>query len=202
MLRFDHDANSARLKHVAERFSDLLGEPLLHLKSPRENIDYSRKLRQADNSSVRDVRDVRLAVERKHVMFAQRVELDVANHDHALVSLLEERVANHIRDVHLVAVSEPFKRRRNARRSFQQPFSHRVFADELELPSYDPLVLESGFAFVEFNGAGECTRGHTVTPSRANSLSSAPHSSSSSATSASRLSLSRPVAATARIFPS
>ena len=77
---------------------DLLGEPLLHLQAAREHLDDARQLGQPDDAAVRDVRDVRLAEERQHVVLAQRVELDVAHHHHVLVLLLEQRVADDLLD--------------------------------------------------------------------------------------------------------
>ena len=49
---------------------------------------------------LRDVGHVGPSEERQHVVLAQRVELDVAHQDHALVRLLEEGVAHHVLDRH------------------------------------------------------------------------------------------------------
>jgi hypothetical protein len=56
-------------------------------------------LERPDDAAVRDVGDVRLAVERQHVVLAQRVQLDVAHHHHPLAVDLEQRVADDVAHV-------------------------------------------------------------------------------------------------------
>jgi thymidine kinase len=107
MIRLDHDADAHRSKHLVERARNLLGEPLLHLQPTREDFDDSRQLAEAVDLAVRDVRDVRAAEERQHVVLAQRVQLDVAHHDHALVRLLEQRIADDLRGIQPISAREP-----------------------------------------------------------------------------------------------
>lgn len=53
MLGFQYHAHPARRQVFVQRFSDLLGEPLLELQSPREDVDGSRQLGEADNMAIR-----------------------------------------------------------------------------------------------------------------------------------------------------
>ena len=57
-----NDGDALRLEHFGEGKSDLLCEPFLDLKSPREHFDYSSDLGEANYSAVGDVSDVHLAL--------------------------------------------------------------------------------------------------------------------------------------------
>ena len=92
----DDDADAARLQRIHDRIGDLVGEALLHLQAAGEHVHDAGRLGEAHDAAMRDVRHVRPAEERQHVVLAQRVELDVLHQDHALVRLLEERVADHL----------------------------------------------------------------------------------------------------------
>jgi hypothetical protein len=57
-----NDGDALRLEHFGEGKGDLLCEPFLDLKSPREHFDYSSDLGEADYSAAGDVSDVHLAL--------------------------------------------------------------------------------------------------------------------------------------------
>ena len=57
-----NDGDALRLEHFGEGKGDLLCEPFLDLKSPREHFDYSSDLGEANYSAVGDVSDVHLAL--------------------------------------------------------------------------------------------------------------------------------------------
>ena len=61
------------LRIGVDRAGDLRGEMLLGLQTVCENIDQTRQLRQPDHAVHRRIGDVRLAVERHHVMLAVRM---------------------------------------------------------------------------------------------------------------------------------
>ena len=82
--RFHDDADAEWTNFVTKRFRNLIGEPLLHLQSPREDLDEARNLAQAEHAALRNVGDVALPEERQQVMLAETVEVDVL-HDHHLV---------------------------------------------------------------------------------------------------------------------
>src|SRR5688572_23611829 len=110
VIRLDHNSHAERIENLADRLGDLVGQPLLHLETLRKDIHDSRQLGETDDSSVGDVCDVRLSVERQHVVLAERVQLDVAHHHHVFVRLLEQRVADHFPHVLLVTPCEPGER--------------------------------------------------------------------------------------------
>src|SRR5580704_12532821 len=134
VLGLDDDADAARAERLLEGQCDLLGEPLLDLEPPGIYIDDAGHLREADDAAIRDLRHVRAAEERQHVVLAQRVELDVPHHDHALVpGLLEQRIANDLRGVHRVAAREELERFGDALRRLDQPLAVGIFAEQLQL---------------------------------------------------------------------
>ncbi len=65
---------------------DLRGQLFLHLEAPRVRVDHARELGDADDLVGRQIADVRAADDRRHVMLAERFELDVAQHDHLVVA--------------------------------------------------------------------------------------------------------------------
>ena len=71
VVRLDHHSDSQRLEHIGERLCDLFGLSLLNLQPSRKHVDYTRQLRQSDNSAVGNVGDVRFSIEGQHVMLAQ-----------------------------------------------------------------------------------------------------------------------------------
>ena len=78
---------------------DLVGQALLQLQPPREDVDEARDLAEADHLAVRDVGDVALAEERQQVMLAHAVEVDVAHDHHLAIIDVEQRAIEHLVDV-------------------------------------------------------------------------------------------------------
>src|SRR5262245_6836918 len=68
-----HDAHALRGQDGLERLGDLLGETLLDLEAPREDVDDARDLREPDDAPVGDVGDVHAPVEGQQVVLAQAV---------------------------------------------------------------------------------------------------------------------------------
>src|SRR5687768_14897091 len=85
-------------------------------------------------------------------MLAHRVELDVANDDHALVGLLEERIAEDVIDVLTVPAHQPGERLRDSLRCLDEPVAVRVLSQELELTPYKTLELIDGTPLVHPRG--------------------------------------------------
>jgi hypothetical protein len=59
---------------------------VLDLQSFREHLDQARQLGNADHAVARQVADVDAADDRRHVMFAVRLEADVAQHHDLVVT--------------------------------------------------------------------------------------------------------------------
>lgn len=57
-----NDGDALQLEHFGEGKGDLLCEPFLDLKSPREHFEYSSDLGEANYLAVGDVSDVHLAL--------------------------------------------------------------------------------------------------------------------------------------------
>ena len=97
VLGLDHHRDAARLEDLFDRGGDLRGEMLLRLQAVRIDIDQPRQLRQADDPVGRHVGDMRLAVERHHVVFAVRIELDVLDQDEVVIAAgLAEGAVEHL----------------------------------------------------------------------------------------------------------
>src|SRR5271166_769530 len=74
----DDDAYAARLQHVVDACGDLRGELLLDLEAARIAFDHAREFADSDDAVGRQVADVRPSDDGRHVMFAKRLEIDVA----------------------------------------------------------------------------------------------------------------------------
>jgi len=65
---------------------DLRGQLLLHLEAPRIALDHACELADADDLAIGQVADVGLADDRRHMVLAMALELDVAQHDQLVVA--------------------------------------------------------------------------------------------------------------------
>jgi hypothetical protein len=81
VVGFEDDADAPRRDILLEPVGDLLGEPLLDLKVSCDELDDPRKFGQAQDAFGGDVANVRDAMEWHEVVFAQRMERDVAGED-------------------------------------------------------------------------------------------------------------------------
>jgi len=70
MASFENDSNTLWIQDLHHGFSDLSGQSFLDLKSSGKEIDDSSNFAETDDLSFRQVADVGLAVEGKHVVFA------------------------------------------------------------------------------------------------------------------------------------
>src|SRR3569833_2400237 len=96
------------MQDVVEGARDLLSQTFLNLEPSGEHLDDPGQLAQANDPSVWDVCDVRLSKERQHVMLAQTVELDVANHHHVRGAFaVEQTRSDDVSDVHFIAARQP-----------------------------------------------------------------------------------------------
>ena len=131
------------LEHVVDRARDLLGQALLHLEAAREHLDDARAACSSPTILPFGMYAMcALPEERQHVVLAEPVELDVAHHDHVgAPSASKSAIADHLRDVHLVAARQPGERLRDALRRPQQPFAVRIFAEQLELAANEVAKL-------------------------------------------------------------
>jgi hypothetical protein len=150
MLSFNNDDNSAWLKGIHQRVSNLTCHPLLNLRTPRVYVDQPRKLRQAGYLAllVRNVTDVSAAEEWHQVMLAGRVELDVAHEHHFLVVGIED-CSQDVLGRELQAGELLSQRTRDSRRSVPQAFAVRILAycDEyLGNSTLDPRKVKAAVA--------------------------------------------------------
>ena len=69
--------HAERVDFLENRLGDLVGQALLNLEPPGEDIHQAGDLAQADHTAPRNVGDVALAEERQEMVLAQAVEVDV-----------------------------------------------------------------------------------------------------------------------------
>jgi hypothetical protein len=86
MAALDDHADATGLQHLLDAARDLRGHLFLHLEAPRIGLDHAGKLADTDHGAVRQVADVHLADDRRHVMFAVAFVGNVAQHDHLVVA--------------------------------------------------------------------------------------------------------------------
>ena len=92
MLGFDDDDDALRIQDLGDSVGDLRGQTLLDLGAPRIALDEARELRQAgDDAAARNVAHMRAPVEGQEVVFAHRVEGDVAHEDEFIGARVELR---------------------------------------------------------------------------------------------------------------
>ena len=87
VLGLEQHRDAARLEHFIDGDRDLRGQMLLRLQPARIDVDEAGEFRQTDHALDRPVGDMRLAVERHHVMLAMRGETDVADEHEIVVGL-------------------------------------------------------------------------------------------------------------------
>jgi hypothetical protein len=124
-----NDGHTERVDLLANRFSDLIGHPLLYLQPSREYVHEPGDLAETDHAGLRNVRDVALPEERQQVMLAQAVEIDVLHDDHLVIVDREQSVVQYFVDVGAVAAGQKRERLLNARRRTNQPLASRVFPE-------------------------------------------------------------------------
>ena len=103
--------------------------------------------------SVGDVGDVRLAVKRQHMVFAERVQLDVLHEHHLFVLFAERRGADDFERILFVSLRQERHRLGDAFGGFQKSFARRVLPQQpqdfgvMELQRLDGPGVET-FLFV------------------------------------------------------
>ncbi len=153
---FDDHGHAHGLERFLDAVADLHRQPLLHLQAPGETLDYAGDLRESGDAPVGDVGHVGLAVERQHVVLAERVELDVLDQHHLLVLLAEHGRADDFERVFVVALGEERHRLGHPFGRLQKPLARRVLAQQTQdlaimvFERFDGRRVETFFFFVVF----------------------------------------------------
>ena len=125
-----HDgALAVELGH--ERIGDLRGQLLLQLQTTGKDLDRAGKLGKSRDATVGNVADGCLAVERQHMVFAQRVEGDVALDDE-VVAGDGEGLGQMLGSASVHAVAKLEIHARNAVGRLDKPLARGVLADTLK----------------------------------------------------------------------
>ena len=129
VLCFDHHDGTEWAEGLLKAVTNLLGQVFLHLQTMREDVHHAWYLAETHNVAIGNIGHVNLAEERQDVVLAERVELDVLDHNHLVVVLMEHGRFEGGNRIHRIALGEfeegacqPFRRT-------LQAFSCGVFAD-------------------------------------------------------------------------
>ena len=139
---FDHDAHALRQQHVVDAASNLGGHFFLHLEAAREHVHHPGELADADHLARGQVAHVRAPDDGRHVMLAVRLELDVAQHDHLVVTgrffegaqQVLARVDGVAREPVGIGVDDTFRR-------VEQAFASGIFTGPAQQRAYRGLSL-------------------------------------------------------------
>ena len=149
--------NAAGLENLVDRGCDLRGEMLLGLQAAGEDVGQPRQLRQAHHPLDRRIGDMRLAVERHHVMLALRGEFDVADQDEIVIAGgLAKGAVQHLGRALVIALVEFVEGFDHPARRIQQTLAVGVLADIAEQGLHRVLGLGARRARqVGANGGGQ-----------------------------------------------
>src|SRR5882762_637947 len=106
MFCFYDDRHPRGLETSHQRLRDLSGKIFLDLQTTGKDIDNPRHLGQADHFPVRKISHMRTADERKQMMFAQRIELDVFDQNDLARPRLENRPVYYLVEILSITLRE------------------------------------------------------------------------------------------------
>ncbi len=124
----DNDRDPLGLQLIHEQRSDLLGQTFLNLRPGGEGIHDAGEFGDADDDAVRQIGDVRLALEGHEVVLTERVESDVAEDDEFVVRFGERR-GDQLRRILRQAGTEFGVHPGDTRRRLLQPLAVGILAD-------------------------------------------------------------------------
>lgn len=143
VLGLDHHDGAEWAEGLLKAVTNLLGQVFLYLQAMREDVHHAWYLAETYNVAIGDISHVNLAEEGKDVVLAERVELDVLDHNHLVVVLMEHGRFEGGNRIHRIALGKFEECACQPFRCALQSFSCGVFADGFE-------VLDAG-VFQYFN---------------------------------------------------
>ena len=147
---FDDDGDAQRVQGLLDAVADLFGQAFLDLQATGEGLHDAGHLGQAGDFALGDVRDVRLADKRQHVMFAQGEKLDVLDDDHMIVRFLKQSALDDGLTVLEVSLCEELHSLGNTLRSFDETFALHILTQQSQNGFYMPRDLLRSFFVVFF----------------------------------------------------
>src|SRR5215213_3145064 len=104
MFGFNNNRNTEWIQAFLYSCQYLCGQTFLHLQPSRKNIDNPRQFTQSGNVSIWDISYVCLTKERKHMMLAHGVQLDIFYNYHFADVLSESCTIQNINCALLIAL--------------------------------------------------------------------------------------------------
>ncbi len=125
MLGFYHYHHTLRIQCFLNTVFNLLGKTLLYLETVAVDIYHTGYLAQTGNLAVRDIGNMHLAIERKHVVLAHREEINIFHDDHLVVFLFEEGIGQYLVCILCIATSQYLHSLGYSHRCFYKSFTFR-----------------------------------------------------------------------------
>src|SRR5215467_4737995 len=128
MSRFNDNANSPRFDGTLNRLCDLCRETFLHLQTARKDFHQTGNLAEANDFSVRDIRDMSLTEEWQEVMLAKTKDFDVLHDHHLVVRNIEQRAQQRFLRALPITFGQILHRSRHACRSVPESITLRILS--------------------------------------------------------------------------
>ena len=130
---FDHHRDALRLEVVPDAVGDLCGQPLLDLQAAGEAVEHAGELGDSDDAVGRQIGDRGLADDRRHMMFAVRLERNVLEqHELVVAADLLEHPAQVDRGILAIAEAVFLPRPRHALGRIEQAFAFGIVAGPVD----------------------------------------------------------------------
>src|SRR3990172_9636411 len=105
MFCFANHGYSPWLKNPVDSFPYFRCHSFLNLQSARKHFNYAGQLAQSYYFAVRNISNLALSVERKHMVLAKTEEIDIFNNHHLIISLIENSAVKNCIDIFGVTFS-------------------------------------------------------------------------------------------------
>src|SRR6516165_3184844 len=129
VLSLDGDTHAVCFDRLHDEVRNLIGEALLNLQASRIHVLHARQLADAKDAPLGNVANVAATKERKEVMLAKAVELDVPG-DHHVVGLLgEDGLVDRLLGIGAVTRGQKPERLSYPQRRLNEPLAIRILAD-------------------------------------------------------------------------
>ena len=121
-----------RMKGLVYAVPDLDCETLLNLEAAGVSLHHTGDFAEAGDFTVRNIGHMALTDERKHVVLAGGVEIDVFHQHHLTVLLFEDRLLYDFGSTLRVSLCEELQGFRYSFRGFQKPFAGGIFSQQIQ----------------------------------------------------------------------
>lgn len=127
VLGFDHYHHSQRIQGFLNTFFYLQCHTFLYLQPMRKHIHYPGNLTQTGDITIGNISNMCLSIKRKHMVFAQREEINIFHDNHLTILFFEFSSQQNGMRILFITACQCQHSFGYALRSFQQSFSFYIF---------------------------------------------------------------------------